>query len=151
MDMRIINVTFMGTRTISEAFRESLEKQVETMVELLLDKEEYVRFFIGRHGEFDLLVAEIIKKVQKSKIKRNSDLILVLPYKVKDLAAHVEYYDDVIIPIAPETNYKRAIIERNKWMIDTADICFFHISDVGNTIKMCNYARGKGKKTVLFD
>jgi hypothetical protein len=48
---------------------------------------------------------------------------LVLPYPTKDLEYYEKYYDDIIIYEAEKKpHYKRAITERNRFMIDMVDL-----------------------------
>ena len=88
----------------------------------LIEKHDFVEFYVGRNGEFDELAASLVKLVQKANKDRNcamTSLTLVLPYPVKDMEYYEKYYDDVIIYEAEEKpHFKRAITERNRFMID---------------------------------
>ena len=59
----IYRVSFIGHREV-EHFRE-VEEQLERIVVELIKTKEYVEFYVGRNGEFDLMVASVIKRSQR--------------------------------------------------------------------------------------
>lgn len=64
----------------------------------MLHTKEYVEFYLGRNGDFDIMAASVIKRLQKEFSDDNSVMILVLPYPVKDFEYYEEYYDEIVIP-----------------------------------------------------
>ena len=80
--MEIYRVSFIGHR---EIYRHNiLEQKVEQIARDLLSKKEYVEFYVGRNGDFDISIASAIKRVQKAVGHHNSSLILLQPYPTKD-------------------------------------------------------------------
>ena len=86
--MTIYRVSLIGHRRIDNQL--DLEEKLHKIVVELLRSKEYVEFYIGRNGEFDIIAASVIKRAQKIVDNNNSSVVLVLPYKVKDM----EYYEN---------------------------------------------------------
>ena len=79
----IYRVSFIGHRQI-DRFR-FVEEQLDRIISDLLNRKEYVEFYVGRNGDFDTMVASAVKRGQKAYGAANSSLILVLPYSVADM------------------------------------------------------------------
>ena len=77
----IYRVSMIGHRVVEDYGVE--EKLYELFRELLRTK-EYVEFYLGRNGDFDILAASVIKRLQENYRNDNSALILVLPYLVSE-------------------------------------------------------------------
>ena len=75
--MEIFKVAFIGHREVSNFFK--IEEQIYDTAYQLVQSKEYVEFYVGRNGEFDILVASVIKRLQKNMGNANNCLILVLP------------------------------------------------------------------------
>ena len=116
----IYRVTFLGHRRVEDIL--GIEHQLLPILQELIEKYDFVEFYIGRNGEFDELVALLVMLVQKSNKDRNCAMIslaLVLPYPIKDMEYYEKYYDEIIIYEAEKKPHpKRVITERNKFMID---------------------------------
>lgn len=147
--MNIYRVAFFGHRRIYN-IREIEEKLVPILNELILTK-EYVEFYIGRNGDFDVFVASVIKRVQKQLDRGNSVLILTLPYTVKDIDYYAEYYDEIVIPDAiGKAHPKAAITLRNRWMADTADLIIAYVErEEGGAYAAVRYA-DRQKKMLTY-
>lgn len=61
--MEIYRVSFIGHREVDDFF--FVEDQVYSVVRELINTKEYVEFYVGRNGEFDTLVASVIKRVKR--------------------------------------------------------------------------------------
>ena len=118
--MEIYGVSLIGHRRIEE-FPRLQDRLLELVLRLLREK-EYVEFYIGRDGDFDILAAAVIKQAQKMFGSHNSSLILVLPYPKKDEAYYRVYYDDVWRPLSSTTHFKAVITKRNQWMIEQSKL-----------------------------
>ena len=92
--MDIFTVSLFGHREIDCLM--GLEKRLFPIVRGLIQTKPYVSFLIGRNGEFDEYAASVIKRVQKEVGKDNSDITLILPYKVAALEYYEKYYDDAV-------------------------------------------------------
>ena len=117
--MKIYRICAIGHRYIDDP---SLDTRIERCLTQLFEKHEFTEAFIGRNGDFDISFASVFRKVRRNYNVENHRLTLVLPYNVKDEEFYSTYYDDIILPISKKVHYKRAIIERNKWMVDKSDI-----------------------------
>ena len=121
----------------------------------LIEKHDFVEFYVGRNGEFDELAASLVKLVQKANKDKNcamTSLTLVLPYPVKNMEYYEKYYDDIIIYEAEEKPHpKRAITERNRFMIDMADLVIAYVDrQEGGAYEAMRYAQGQLKELVVL-
>ena len=116
----VYRIAFVGHREIYDVRR--LEEEIEKIAKDAIFLHDFVEFYLGRNGEFDLLAASVLKRVQKSTDRRNSSLILVLPYHVKDEEYYAEYYDELCYPNDRKVHYRAAITKRNEFMVDHADL-----------------------------
>ncbi len=116
----IYRVSMIGHRVVDDYGIE--EKLYELFRELLRTK-EYVEFYLGRNGDFDILATSVIKRLQKNFRDDNSMMLLVLPYPVNNYEYYEDYYDKIVIPdklhgVRP----KAALTERNRWMATNSDV-----------------------------
>lgn len=124
--MEIYRVSFIGHREVDDFF--FVEEQVYSVVRELLSTKKYVEFYIGRNGEFDTLVASVIKRVKREMGEYNSSLILVIPYPVADIEAYENYYDEVEYPRELyNLHYKSAITKRNEWFVENSDMLVAYV------------------------
>lgn len=144
--MDICRVSFIGHRTLYN--QRQIEIKLEEIIVKLIEEKEYVEFYIGRNGDFDILAASTIKRMQKEYGNHNSCLIGVFPYPMKDDEYYEKYYDEIIFPISYKTHFKRAILERNKWIVENSEllICYVETSS-GGAYTCMEYAKKK-KKTI---
>ena len=146
--MDIYRVTFLGHRRISAGSMEA-DKQIEQIARDLILQKEYVEFYVGRNGDFDILAASAIKRAQKSVGTQNSSLILALPYPVKDLEYYKNYYDEILFPVDPKTHFKAAITKRNQWMIQNSDLFIAFVQEnKGNSYLGMKYAEKIGIQVI---
>lgn len=61
--MNIFTVSFFGHKTISNAL--AVEAKLEKIIRNLILSKEYVELLVGRAGEFDILTASVIRRVQR--------------------------------------------------------------------------------------
>ena len=112
-------------------------------------------FFIGRNGEFDEIAASLVRLVQRANKDRNcamATLTLVLPYPTKDMEYYEKYYDDIIIYEAEKKpHFKRAITERNRFMIDMVDLVIVYVDkQEGGAYQAMRYAQLQSKELVVL-
>ena len=123
----IYRVSFIGHRQV-EHYRE-VEEQLTEIVKDLIRSNEFVEFYIGRNGEFDILAASVIKRVQENYGKSNNFLILVIPYSIADLEYMEKYYDEIWYPDELHgVHYKSAITKRNEWFVDHSDLLVAYVA-----------------------
>ena len=139
------SISFFGHRDI-ENLRKIDNALLPFLKKILLEKTNVI-FYIGRNGNFDEYVASLIKTVQKTLSNENNLLILVLPYKVKDIEYYYNYYDEIIIPDCVNgVHYKNAITCRNRWMVDNSVLVIANVTKTrGGAYAAMRYAQTKGK------
>lgn len=124
--MDIYRVSFIGHREVDDFL--FIEDQVDSIVRELISTKEYVEFYVGRNGEFDTLVASVIKRAKRDLEEHNSSLILVIPYPVGDMDAYENYYDEVEYPRElHKVHYKSAITKRNEWLVNNSDMLIAYV------------------------
>lgn len=124
--MEIYRVSFIGHKEV-ENFS-IVEEQVSSIVRKLLISKQYVEFYVGRNGEFDILVASVIKKVKREVGANNSTLILVIPYPLAEIVAYENYYDEVEYPYELRSvHFKAAIVKRNEWLIKKSNMLIAYV------------------------
>ncbi len=145
--MNAYKVALLGHRYL---YSQGVEKRLyKTLKDLIMTK-SYVEIYIGREGEFDILAASVVKRLQKDLLRDNCEMSLVLPYLKKNIEYYAQYYDNITIPERVEGMHPKAAIgERNKWMVEKCDllICYVERKNGGahNALK---YAQKLGKRTV---
>ena len=159
--MEIYRVSFIGHREIDD-FR-FVEEQLEEIVRDLIWSKEYVEFYVGRNGEFDIMVASVIKRAKRDCGNANSSLILVLPYSIANMDMMEDYYDEIWLPLDKNVHYKSAITKRNEWMVENSDMLVAYvIRGTGGAADCLRYAQkymvkrlkiryiGGGQKYVIY-
>ena len=146
--MNIYRVAFIGHREIYGHYR--LEDKIEQIAKDLLREKEYVDFYVGRNGDFDISTASAIKRAQKAIGHHNSSLILLLPYSMKDEKYYEKFYDEIQYPIDSKTHVKAAITKRNRWMIENADllVAFVEKGKKGGAMTTLKYAQSRCLKII---
>ena len=126
--MNVFTVSFFGHRRIYDPIR--IERQLEELVRKLLREHQYVEFLVGRDGDFDLLVASVIRRCKRECRSDNSSLVWVLPYMTADFRdnedSYREYYDE--IEVFSGTHYKAAFQQRNRSLVDRSDLAVFYVA-----------------------
>ena len=146
--MQIYRIAFIGHREICENYR--LEDQIEQIAKDKLCEQEYVEFYVGRNGDFDVSVASAIKRAQKAVGHNNSCLILLQPYPMKDDEYYEKFYDEIQYPVDSRAHPKAAITKRNRWMIENAEllVAFVEKKRKGGAMTALKYAQARGVKII---
>ena len=144
--MDIYTVSFFGHRRIYNPIR--IERQLEELVRELLLTKQYVEFLVGKDGEFDILVASVIRRCKRLYRDDNSSLVLVLPYMRADFRdneeSYREYFDE--IEVFSGSHYKSAFQERNRALVDRSDLIIFAVNKTeGGAYSTMKYAGVNGK------
>ena len=143
--MNICRVSFIGHRIIYT----DIEHQLEEAVRELASTFDFVEFYVGKNGDFDTSAASAVKRIQNAFGKERISLTLVLPYNMKDESLFFDFYDEVIIPVSPKTHFKKAITERNQWMVSNTDILIAYVNkESGGAYKALKYAEMMNKKII---
>lgn len=143
----IYRVSMIGHRVIEDY---SVEEKLYELFRELLRTKEYVEFYLGRNGDFDILAASVIKRLQKNYRDDNSMMILVLPYPVKDYEYYEDYYDEIVIPDKLHgVHPKAAITERNRWMVANTDVLVAYIrKESGGAASCVHIAEALNRKII---
>ena len=146
--MDVYRVTFIGHREIYGHCH--LDDEIEKIVTDLIRKKEYVEFYVGRNGDFDISVASATKRAQNALGNQNSCLVLLQPYPMKDDPYYEKFYDEIWYPIDSKTHPKAAITKRNQWMIDNADLLVAYVEPdrKGGALTTLKYAQKQGVEII---
>ena len=123
--MDIYRISFIGHREIYCLDR--IERLIMDIVTEKLEQKEYVEFYIGRNGDFDISAASAIKRVQRIRGHDNSSLILVQAYHTRDDVYYEKFYDEIQYPKDVGIHPKAAITKRNKWLVNNADLLIAYV------------------------
>ena len=139
----IYRIAFIGHREIYGHYR--LEDEIERIVRDKLYEKEYVEFYVGRNGDFDISVASAIKRAQNAVGHHNSCLILLQPYPMKDDEYYEKFYDEVQYPVDFKT-----ITKRNRWMVENTEllIAFVEEGRKGGALTTLKYAEKQGVEII---
>ena len=146
--MEIYRIAFIGHREIYGHYR--LEEKIEQIAREKLHEKEYVEFYVGRNGDFDISVASAIKRAQKAVGHHNSCLILLQPYPMKDDEYYEKFYDELQYPVDSKTHPKAAITKRNQWMVENAEllVAFVEEGRKGGAFNTLKYAQKIGVEII---
>ena len=122
--MEIYQVSFIGHRVVDE--HRQVADELDTVLSMLLEKHEYIEFYVGKNGEFDELAASAVRRL-KSEWSAFCSLTLVLPYEIANLDLIEKSYDEVIMPNDYKCHYKAAIEKRNRWLAENCDLMIGYI------------------------
>lgn len=153
--MDIFTISLFGHRAISNVF--DVEDKLEKIIRTFIMSKEYVEILVGRSGEFDILAASVVRRVQSALDRANSALVLVLPYMTseyrKNAASFESYYDEVrICEKSAKAHYKAAMQIRNQCMIDRSDLVICRIEhENGGAFQAVEYAKKSGVPVINIE
>ena len=133
-------VTFCGHREVflKEDVKLWLYEKVEQLIQAGANT-----FALGGYGEYDQMAASVVFELKRKYPKIKS--ILVLPYANKLIDTRL--YDGILYPDMEGISKQYAIIYRNHWMVDWADIVVSYVEhEWGGAYKTLTYAKSKKKK-----
>lgn len=135
-------VTFCGHRQVDN--QEAVSKWLDLILPSLIEGGAST-FYLGGYGAFDRLAAAAVRRQKHT--YPGIESVLVLPYLDRSMDA--SDYDQTTYPPLETVPPRYAIVKRNQWMVEGADVV---ISDVaygwGGAAKTLDHARRKGK--VIF-
>ena len=126
--------TVIGHSDCYEVSKKSVRARLLEMIE-----NGYTRFLFGGMGYFDTLCARVIKELGERYALSSYLVIPYLTFKNYDRSL----YTDVIYPEGFEKFYfKRAIVERNRYLVDHAScaLCYV-VRSVGGAYQTLLYAK----------
>ena len=140
---------FCGHRDCDSSLREKIKEAITDLIE----NQGITTFYSGGMGNFDKLCESVVRELKQK--HKDIRLCLIMPYMTKRLNTDKEYYaemyDEIIIPDLGDVHYKRAITERNKWMVDRSDVVLCYvIRNNGGAYKMREYGARMKKPIVML-
>lgn len=138
-------VTFCGHRDMPwpDNVQEWLRGRVE---ELIL--EGATDFYLGGYGSFDNMAASVVWRLKEKYPGICS--VLVIPYLNRDI--DTSGYDLTTYPPLETVPKRFAIVRRNQWMVQTADVVVAYVRHGwGGAAATLEYARRKKKRIILYN
>ena len=140
-------ITFCGHSDF--LFSDDVKQQLKNILVSEIRKNPTCKFYLGGYGDFDSLCLRTLRELKKE--FQDIELIFITPYLDKNyskLEFAKYHYDDVIFPPLESVPRKFAIIKRNEWMVEEADLVIAYIMySWGGATKTLEYAKRK-KKTI---
>ncbi len=138
-------ITFCGHSKIN--FTNELYDTLMETIEKFVKANPNCTFYLGGYGDFDYLCRKALKQLQKTYIEIK--FIFVTPYINPNYSKLLEaksLYDECIYPPIEHIPKRFAIIERNKWMINNADVIIGYIKFLfGGVFQSLEFAKRKNK------
>ena len=135
-------VTFCGHREVNEP--ETVKGWLEEVVDSLIH-EGADTFYLGGYGQFDALAAAVVREKKERYPQIRS--VLVLPYLDREYDASA--YDETLYPPLENVPRRYAILRRNEYMVDHADVVVAYVVySFGGAGKTLKYAERKQKRII---
>ena len=143
-----MTITFCGHSNC--LFSDEEKEELKQLLIKEIRKNPTCKFYLGRYGDFDSLCLRTLRELKKE--FQDIELIFITPYIDKNyskLEFAKYHYDDVIFPPLESAPRKFAILKRNEWMVEEADLVIAYVMySWGGAAKTLEYAKRK-KKTIL--
>ena len=124
------------------------DEEKEKLKQLLIKeirKNPTCKFYLGGYGDFDSLCLRTLRELKTD--FHDIELLFITPYIDKNyskLEFAKYHYDDVIFPPLESVPRKFAILKRNEWMVDSADLVIAYVKySWGGAAKTLEYAKRK--------
>ena len=134
----------MGNRYTPSSIRGHLAEAVEKHIT------EYgvTTFTVGRYGQFDSLVKEVLREAKK--LYPHIKLYLLAPYALNQSIEAPQDFDGTLYPEGLENVPKRyAIVQANRYMVQRSDYLISYCKHIGNTRNIVEYAQRLEKKGLI--
>lgn len=137
--------TFFGHRILNKDIKDLLTRQIDNLI-----AEYGVNvFYVGNNGQFDYLVAEVLRKLKSLNPQISYSIVLAyLPEREKE---HNQLsYTETIYPEGLEDTPPRfAISKRNKWMVQQSEYVIAYVEhSFGGAAQFTEYARKKHRTVI---
>ena len=124
------------------------DEEKEKLKQLLIKeirKNPTCKFYLGGYGDFDSLCLRTLRELKTD--FPDIELLFITPYLDKNyskLELAKYYYDDVIFPPIENVPRKFAILKKNEWMVDSANLVIAYVKySWGGAAKTVEYAKRK--------
>ena len=129
------------------------DEEKEKLKQLLIKeirKNPTCKFYLGGYGDFDSLCLRTLRELKTD--FPDIELLFITPYldsNYSKLQLAKYYYDDIIFPPIENVPRKFAILKRNEWMVDSADLVIAYVKySWGGAAKTLEYAKRKNTSFV---
>ncbi len=123
---------------------EEKEKLKQLLIKEIIKNPTY-KFYLGWYGAFDSLCLRTLRELKTD--FPDIELLFITPYIDKNyskLEFAKYHYDDVIFPPIENVPRKFAILKRNEWMVEEADLVIAYVKySWGGAAKTLEYAKRK--------
>ena len=141
-------ITFCGHSDFM--FSDNVKQQLKDILLSEIIKNPTCKFYLGGYGDFDSLCLRTLTELKKE--FQDIELIFITPYLDKNyskLELAKYYYDDVIFPPIESVPRKFAILKRNEWMVEQADLVIAYVKySWGGAAKALEYSKRKKKRII---
>ena len=121
---------------------ETIKSTLKTILLDLIENKNVNIFYIGNNGSFDRMAKELLKELKKNLNFNYYVVLAYIPPKTDD----VDYSDTIYFDELNFKPHKTRIIERNKLMINKADIVVTYVTHItGGASRFKDYAIRKNK------
>ena len=144
-------VSFFGHRCIEDDIW-GIDEKLREIVQLFINRSDYVEFLVGADGDFDRIVSSAIKHEQKALDSINACHILVLPYVRTEItdrhSGYKTFYNEIeICEKSCDAHPKDAFRIRNRDMVDRSNLVVFYVNTpYGGAYNAVKYAAKRGTK-----
>lgn len=136
-------ITFCGHSNC--LFNDGIKEQLKNILVSEIIKNPTCKFYLGGYGDFDVLCLRTLRDLKAD--FPEIELIFITPYLDKNyskLEFAKYHYDDVIFPPLESVPRKSAILKRNEWMVNSADLVIAYVTySWGGAAKTLAYAKRK--------
>jgi len=143
-----MTITFFGHSNC--LFNNDVKEQLKNILLDEIIKNPTCKFYLGGYGDFDGLCLRMLKELKNG--FPEIELIFITPYLDKNyskLEFAKNHYDDVIFPPLENVPRKFAILKRNEWMVEEADLVIAYVMySWGGATKALEYAKRKKKRII---
>ena len=150
-------ITFCGHRNVPDS-KYATERLTEIITALFMEvtaDNAPISFYCGGYGEFDRLAEKVVETVHKNFPNTSCEKLFITPYITQSYQRRNEQmkqrFDDIIYPPIENVPCRYAIIRRNEWMIDAADVVIAYVRySWGGAARSLAYAKRKGKTIIMI-
>ena len=126
----------------------SIKEQLSQVVEQHITEYEVTTFTVGRYGQFDSIVKEVLR--EKKKLYPHIKLYLLAPYALNQTIEAPQDFDGTLYPEGLENVPKRyAIVQANRYMVQRSDYLITYCHHIGNTRAIVEYAQRLEKRGLI--
>ena len=141
-------ITFCGHSDF--LFNDDIKEQLKNILKNEIIKNPTSKFYLGGYGDFDGLCLRTLRELKHD--FPTIEILFTTPYLDKNyskLELAKYYYDDVIFPPIESVPRKFAILKRNEWMVEQADLVIAYVKySWGGAAKALEHAKRKKKRII---